>query len=180
MGCALERVVLCTILAGYLCPCFSSGAIADVSCAVSGECLTVCQLPVAQVTSCAFGGDHLDQLFVTTAADGLSAEQLDQQPLAGSLFKIDMSSSSTRGLPANSFVFDPSQIDPRTVKVEESYRLKLENARLRMQLEQFRQNDKLLLVHVISAIPSHLALCRSCLMCQLAQLLCLAHRLRFI
>jgi sugar lactone lactonase YvrE len=44
------------------------------------------RLPVARVTSCAFGGARLDRLFITTARYGLDAAALRDQPLAGSLF----------------------------------------------------------------------------------------------
>ena len=43
-------------------------------------------LPVAQVTSCAFGGEDLSKLFITTAAIGLDQEARRAQPLAGGLF----------------------------------------------------------------------------------------------
>lgn len=43
-------------------------------------------LPVAQVTSCAFGGPELTQLFITTAATGLDPRARREQPLAGGLF----------------------------------------------------------------------------------------------
>ncbi len=33
----------------------------------------VIELPVSQPTSCTFGGDDFDELFVTSASDGLSA-----------------------------------------------------------------------------------------------------------
>jgi sugar lactone lactonase YvrE len=46
-------------------------------------------LPVDQVTSVAFGGPRLDALYVTTAREGLSADALDRQPLAGSVFVHD-------------------------------------------------------------------------------------------
>lgn len=46
-------------------------------------------LPVAQVTSCAFGGDDLRTLFVTTASTGLSDEARGAQPLAGGLFALE-------------------------------------------------------------------------------------------
>ena len=46
-------------------------------------------LPVARTTSCTFGGQDLDQLFVTTASTGLGEDDLAGQPLAGSLFRID-------------------------------------------------------------------------------------------
>lgn len=46
------------------------------------------RLPVKNPTSCAFGGENLDELYVTTAAIGLSDEEARQQPLAGDLFRI--------------------------------------------------------------------------------------------
>ncbi|WP_291424649.1 SMP-30/gluconolactonase/LRE family protein [Acidocella sp.] len=47
------------------------------------------ELPVSQVTSCAFGGKRLDRLFVTSAAAGLSAAARAAEPLAGALFELD-------------------------------------------------------------------------------------------
>ena len=46
-------------------------------------------MPVSQVTSCTFGGDRLDRMFVTSARIGLSDEKLAKEPLAGGLFEID-------------------------------------------------------------------------------------------
>jgi sugar lactone lactonase YvrE len=48
----------------------------------------VITLPVTQVTSCAFGGPDLSDLYVTSAAVGLSQSALSDQPLAGGLFRI--------------------------------------------------------------------------------------------
>lgn len=45
-------------------------------------------LPVANPTSCAFGGADLDELYITTARLGLSEAERSQQPLAGDLFRI--------------------------------------------------------------------------------------------
>lgn len=47
------------------------------------------RLPMAQVTSCAFGGDELDELYVTSAVEGMDEAALAEQPLAGSLVKLD-------------------------------------------------------------------------------------------
>jgi sugar lactone lactonase YvrE len=55
----------------------------------------IIELPVSQPTSCAFGGKHLDTLYITTAAQKLTAEQLKREPLAGSLFAVRM---STQGI----------------------------------------------------------------------------------
>jgi sugar lactone lactonase YvrE len=45
-------------------------------------------VPATQVTSCAFGGAGLDELYITTARSGLGAEELAGQPLAGDLFRL--------------------------------------------------------------------------------------------
>jgi L-arabinonolactonase len=47
-------------------------------------------LPVQRPTSCEFGGPGLRALYVTTANNGLSAQELAQGPLAGSLFALDV------------------------------------------------------------------------------------------
>jgi Gluconolactonase len=46
-------------------------------------------LPAARPTCPAFGGPALDRLYVTTAIDGLSEEELKLQPLAGDLFVVE-------------------------------------------------------------------------------------------
>lgn len=46
------------------------------------------ELPVSNVTCPAFGGDDLKTLFITSARQGLSPEQLAEQPHAGSLFMV--------------------------------------------------------------------------------------------
>ena len=44
--------------------------------------------PVSQVTKPAFGGGDLDELYVTSARDGLSPDDLAREPLAGALFRL--------------------------------------------------------------------------------------------
>jgi len=51
-----------------------------------GEFLGKLALPVANVTSCCFGGEDFATLFITTAAKDLSQQALAEQPLAGSIF----------------------------------------------------------------------------------------------
>jgi sugar lactone lactonase YvrE len=51
-------------------------------------------------TGCAFGGEELRTLFITTARHGLSFPQLDARPLSGSLFAIRV---DVPGLPARHF-----------------------------------------------------------------------------
>lgn len=48
----------------------------------------VIRLPAARITSCAFGGPGLTDLYVTSAAAGLTESQLAEQPHAGGLFVI--------------------------------------------------------------------------------------------
>jgi L-arabinonolactonase len=54
------------------------------------------RLPVSQPTSCQFGGAACGTLFVTSARMKLDARALRDQPLAGSLFAIDV---GVRGVP---------------------------------------------------------------------------------
>jgi sugar lactone lactonase YvrE len=58
------------------------------------------KLPVSLVTSCAFGGSDLQDLYVTTAQLGLSDAELAAQPLAGSLFRVR---PGVQGLPGPPF-----------------------------------------------------------------------------
>lgn len=57
-------------------------------------------LPASQITSCAFAGEKLDRLFVTSAAIGLGKEQRAAEPLAGSLFEVE---PGCTGLPTRQF-----------------------------------------------------------------------------
>jgi D-xylonolactonase len=51
-----------------------------------GELLQQLAMPVQRPTSCAFGGESRQSLFITSARTGLSAEALVDQPLAGAVF----------------------------------------------------------------------------------------------
>lgn len=55
---------------------------------LTGKQLHKIELPVARVTSCTFGGEDLTDLYITSAREGLSENDLKQQPLAGSLFVV--------------------------------------------------------------------------------------------
>jgi sugar lactone lactonase YvrE len=50
----------------------------------------VVELPVSQVTCCAFGGAGLDTLFITTATQRMSPEARAAEPLAGGLFAVNV------------------------------------------------------------------------------------------
>lgn len=64
----------------------------------TGKKLFHIKLPAARITSCTFGGEHLKDLFITSARIGLSDTALKEQPLAGSLFVIR--NCGFQGIPA--------------------------------------------------------------------------------
>lgn len=53
-----------------------------------GKLLETFSLPVSRITSCTFGGQDLNELYITSAKVGLSDLEQKEQPLAGSLFVI--------------------------------------------------------------------------------------------
>ena len=55
-------------------------------------------MPVTQPSSCAFGDDGT--LYITSARTGLTAEDLQSQPHAGSVFAL---ATATRGVPIHAF-----------------------------------------------------------------------------
>jgi sugar lactone lactonase YvrE len=65
-----------------------------------GVLLDTLQIPADQVTSVCFAGENLDELYITTARDGLDEKTLASKPLAGSLF---VSNVGVRGLPTYPF-----------------------------------------------------------------------------
>jgi sugar lactone lactonase YvrE len=54
----------------------------------TGGLLLCIPLPVSKVTSCTFGGETLEDLYITSAKTGLNENEIKAQPLAGSLFVI--------------------------------------------------------------------------------------------
>jgi len=54
----------------------------------SGELDFIISFPVKYTTSCCFGGDNMQTLFVTTSRINLSAEEVKSNPLAGKVFKV--------------------------------------------------------------------------------------------
>lgn len=63
---------------------------------LTGERLGEIKMPVAQVTSCVFGGDNLDELYITSARIGLKNDELEKQPYAGGLFKVKVDVKGAR------------------------------------------------------------------------------------
>lgn len=54
----------------------------------NGELLSKIDLPVPQVSSCAFVGDELDHLLITTARENMSTEDIKKYPESGDVFII--------------------------------------------------------------------------------------------
>jgi len=66
----------------------------------TGAILEKYSLPASQVTSCAFAGDDLSDLHITSAWVGVSADEIERQPHAGGLCRLR---TNTRGLPPVAF-----------------------------------------------------------------------------
>jgi sugar lactone lactonase YvrE len=66
--------------------CLDCGALLRIT--PNGELDLKVELPVPRPTSCIFGGANLDVLFVTSAREGVSEEELARFPLSGSIFAI--------------------------------------------------------------------------------------------
>jgi sugar lactone lactonase YvrE len=66
----------------------------------TGELLGKVEVPAPHVSSCAFGGAHMDEMLITTAREHMTAEQIAQYPLSGSVFHVKL---PVKGLPANYF-----------------------------------------------------------------------------
>jgi sugar lactone lactonase YvrE len=72
----------------------------------SGRILDRYQVPVSQPSSCAFGGEHRDTLFITSAWQGMTATEREAEPLAGSLFVMN---PDARGLPNQPFQLEGNE-----------------------------------------------------------------------
>ena len=68
----------------------------------SGARVREVAMPVSQPTSCTFGGDGLSELFITSAWEGMTQQQREKEPLAGSVFHLPTGSV---GLPVERFSF---------------------------------------------------------------------------
>jgi len=67
----------------------------------TGSLLERVEIPSKNVTSCAFGGDDLKSLYVTTARTHTTEEELERLPRSGGLFRVDL---DVGGPPAFDFV----------------------------------------------------------------------------
>lgn len=63
----------------------------------TGELISKIEVPAHNVTACAFGGENLDILYITTSTNDMTDEERKKYPLAGSIFKYK---PGVKGVPA--------------------------------------------------------------------------------
>jgi sugar lactone lactonase YvrE len=61
-----------------------------------GDILATVHVPASQVSSCTFGGEHLDEIFITTGREGEGMDDSVRDPFGGCLFHVR---TGIRGLP---------------------------------------------------------------------------------
>jgi len=66
----------------------------------TGKLLEQIPLPAFQTSSCVFGGEDMNELYVTSARKGMSEENLKKYPLSGGLFKVE---TKVTGMPTFEF-----------------------------------------------------------------------------
>lgn len=64
----------------------------------TGQLIDRIEVPARNVTSCAFGGENFETLYITTASVGMNEEQKEKFPLAGGLFEVK---PGVKGVKAN-------------------------------------------------------------------------------
>jgi sugar lactone lactonase YvrE len=67
--------------------------------APNGQVRAVLLVPAIQSTSCAFAGEGLDRLYVTTGTEGWSEEQRRAEPAAGLTYRFDTDSTGMSATP---------------------------------------------------------------------------------
>lgn len=65
-----------------------------------GKMLAKIDVPAKEVTACALGGENLDELYITTAREHISEEELKDYPLSGGLFRVKV---DVKGVPLPKF-----------------------------------------------------------------------------
>jgi sugar lactone lactonase YvrE len=69
---------------------------------IDGKLIGILKVPVPNVSSCAFAGENLDHLIITTARQDLSEEELKKYPESGDLFCAKV---SVKGMSMNKCAF---------------------------------------------------------------------------
>ena len=73
----------------------------------TGELIGIIPMPVSQPASCAFGADGT--LYITSARNGLSPQDLASQPRAGSVFALQTNTARRPGAPIRCLIDDSSR-----------------------------------------------------------------------
>lgn len=55
---------------------------------LTGKLLEKIEVPAHNVTSCSFGGENFDTLYITTSSLDMNEEEIKKYPMAGSLFEV--------------------------------------------------------------------------------------------
>jgi sugar lactone lactonase YvrE len=76
--------------------CFDGGRILRIDPRVA-TLLDYIELPATKITSLCFGGPHLSTLYITSATKDLTHAEHKAQPLAGSVFKVNLESVNAKG-----------------------------------------------------------------------------------
>ncbi|MDR7132675.1 sugar lactone lactonase YvrE [Algoriphagus sp. 4150] len=69
---------------------------------MTGKLIEKIELPVPNVTSCAFGGENMNMLLITSAQENMSSEDLKSYPKSGDVFLVK---TETKGIDANRFLY---------------------------------------------------------------------------
>ncbi|WP_341222099.1 SMP-30/gluconolactonase/LRE family protein [Polaribacter atrinae] len=72
---------------------------------VTGKVISKIEVPAHNITSCAFGGENLDILYITSASVDMTAEEIEKYPLAGSIFKVK---PGVKGVNSNFYIENKS------------------------------------------------------------------------
>lgn len=72
----------------------------------SGRLLQSIPVPAPHTTSCIFGGQDLNELYITSARKDLSARQLGEYPLSGGVFRVV---TNLTGMPVFEFAPEPAR-----------------------------------------------------------------------
>ncbi|WP_405562285.1 SMP-30/gluconolactonase/LRE family protein [Polaribacter sp. Asnod6-C07] len=72
---------------------------------INGKVISKIEVPAHNITSCAFGGENLDILYITSASVDMTAEEVKKYPLAGSVFKIK---PGVKGVNSNFYIENKS------------------------------------------------------------------------
>lgn len=67
----------------------------------TGKTVETIALPAVHVTSCVFGGQNLNELYVTTAWRGADSTRLNRYPASGGLFRLN---TNVVGMPSYEFI----------------------------------------------------------------------------